>query len=144
MSKHNYVVAALSLSCLTAVSYAATTEKADLGKREYMDKCAVCHGMSGKGDGGAIDILKTAPTDLTQLSKKNGGVFPVERVAAIIDGRQAVKGHGTQDMPIWGREYLKETVKADEHFGPMPYNMEMYVRSRILALIDYLNRIQGK
>lgn len=144
MSKHNHVVVALSLSCLAAVSYAAATEKADPGKREYRDKCAVCHGMSGKGDGGGIDVLKTAPADLTLLSKRNGGVFPVERVAAIIDGRQAVKGHGTQDMPIWGREYLKETVKADEYFGPMPYDMEMYVRSRILALIDYLNRIQAK
>lgn len=144
MFKRNYVLAALSLSCLTVTSYAATSERYDLGKREYLDKCAVCHGPSGKGDGGAIDILKTSPPDLTQLKKKNGGVFPVERVTAIIDGRQAVPGHGTQDMPIWGREYLKETAKADEHFGPMPYDMEMYVRSRILALIDFLNRIQAK
>lgn len=142
MFARNCVLAAFTLSCLVAASWAATTDKADFGKREYMNKCAVCHGPSGKGDGGAIDILRTAPTDLTQLSKKNGGVFPVERVSAVIDGRQPVKGHGTQDMPIWGREYLKETVKADEYFGPMPYDMEMYVRSRVLALIDFLNRIQ--
>lgn len=123
---------------------AAEKDKHDIGKREYMDRCAVCHGQSGKGDGGAIDILKTAPADLTQLAKKNGGVFPFDRTYAVIDGRQAVKGHGTRDMPIWGREYSMETAKADEHFAGMPYNMEMYVRSRVLALIDYLNRIQTK
>ena len=123
---------------------AADKAKADPGKREYMNRCAVCHGASGKGDGGAIDVLKTAPTDLTTLSKKNGGVFPFDRVYSVIDGRTVVKGHGTRDMPIWGRDLSTETAKADEHFAGVPYDMEMYVRMRILALIDYMNRIQVK
>lgn len=118
--------------------------KADLGKGEYMSKCAVCHGQSATGEGGAIDILKAAPSNLTTLSKNNGGVFPVERVYMVIDGRQVVKGHGTRDMPIWGHDYSQEKAKAGEYFFGMPYDMEMYVRVRILALIDYLNRIQIK
>ena len=116
----------------------------DLGKREYMNKCAVCHGQSGKGDGGAIDILKATPTDLTILSKKNGGVFPFQWVYMVIDGRQLVKGHGDRDMPIWGNDFSQEKVKAAEHYFDVPYNMEMYTRARILSLIDYLNRIQAK
>lgn len=118
--------------------------KVDIGKREYMNKCAVCHGQSGRGDGGIIDVLKAAPADLTTLSKKNGGVFPFDRVRMVIDGRQLVKGHGDRDMPIWGNDYSREKAEAGEYFFEVPYDMEMYVRVRILALIDYLNRIQVK
>ena len=88
--------------------------------------------------------MKIAPSDLTVLSKNNGGVFPVERVISIIDGRDFVKGHGTRDMPIWGKDYSLEKVEAAEYYFDAPYNMELYVRARILALIDYLNRIQVK
>lgn len=123
---------------------AADNGGSDIGKQVYMSKCAVCHGQSGKGDGGAIDILKAAPSDLTILARNNGGVFPVDRVYAIIDGRDFVKGHGTRDMPFWGREFSQEKTQAAEHYVDVPYDMDMYARARILALIDYLNRIQVK
>lgn len=144
--KTNKKLALLGLALLSfgTSSFADDKDKFDIGKREYLNRCAVCHGQSGKGDGGAIDILKTAPADLTTLSKRNGGVFPVERVSAAIDGRQLVKAHGSRDMPIWGKEFSTETAKADEYYGGMPYTMEMYVRARILSLVDYLNRIQSK
>lgn len=136
--------------CVAVVSFMVVSssifadDQRDLGKREYMNRCAVCHGPSGKGDGGAIDVLKAAPTDLTTLAKKNGGVFPVDRVASSIDGRQMARGHGSRDMPIWGKEFSREGAKAGEYYVDMPYNMEMWVRVRILSLIDYLNRIQVK
>ena len=135
------ILAALALG---ASQLAQAAGKADIGKSEFQNRCAVCHGAGGKGDGGAIDILKTAPADLTVLSKKNGGVFPFARVYAVIDGQQAVSGHGPRDMPIWGKTYSMETARADEYYAFMPYDMEMYVRARILALIDYLNRLQVK
>ena len=134
----------LPLSLLALSAGALAAERHDAGKREYLERCAVCHGQSGKGDGGMIDILRTAPTDLTTLSRNNGGVFPFEHVYAVIDGRQAVKGHGPRDMPIWGRAYGAETTRAGEYYGDMPYTMEMYVRARILALIDNLYRIQNR
>ncbi|MDP3538140.1 MAG: c-type cytochrome [Azonexus sp.] len=137
-------VIGLFLLALSAASFASEMDKFDTGKREFMNRCAVCHGPSGKGDDGAIDILKTTPTDLTTLSKRNGGTFPYERVYSVIDGRLVVKGHGSREMPVWGQDYNLETAKAEEHFGAMPYSMEMYVRSRILALLDYLYRIQKK
>ncbi len=127
---------------LAAGAWAADKDKVDFGKREYMNKCAVCHGQSGKGDGGVTELLKVAPSDLTTLSKKNGGVFPYNRVYEVIDGREVVKGHGTRDMPIWGKDYAGEGVAAAEYYVDVPYNMEMYTRNRILSLIDYLNRIQ--
>lgn len=137
-------IIALSLLALSAACFAGEKAGFDAGKHEYMDHCAVCHGASGKGDAGAIDILSVAPGDLTTLSRKNGGVFPHDRVYAVIDGRQPVKGHGSREMPIWGKAYSLETIKAGEYYVDVPYNMEMYVRSRILALIDYLNRLQAK
>ena len=138
------IIAAALLAFGSSGLTAAEKGKPDPGKSEYMNRCAVCHGPSGKGDGGAIDILKTAPTDLTTLTKKNGGVFPFERVYSVIDGRTVVKGHGSRDMPIWGSSLSAERAKADEYFSGVPYDMEMYVRMRIMALIDYLNRIQVK
>jgi mono/diheme cytochrome c family protein len=118
--------------------------KYDIGKREYQSNCAVCHGQSGKGDGSYSDLLKKPASDLTVLKKNNGGVFPFDRVYAVIDGRETVKGHGEREMPIWGQDYADATVKAAEYYIDVPYDTEMYVRSRIMALIDYLNRLQAK
>lgn len=118
--------------------------KLDIGKMEFKNKCAVCHGQSAKGDGSVIDVLNKSPADLTVLSKNNGGVFPVDRVYAVIDGREVVKSHGDRDMPIWGKTYSTENKEAASYFLDVPYDMEMYTRARILALIDYLNRIQVK
>ena len=124
----------------TGVTTAVAADKVDLGKREYDSNCIACHGKDLKG-GAYVDFLKVTPPDLTQLSKKNGGVFPLERVYAVIDGRQEVKAHGPRDMPIWGRDYQ---IKAGEHYVDINYDPEAFVRGRIFALIDYLNRMQGK
>lgn len=129
---------------VNGVAVAAGDEKRDVGKQEFEGKCAVCHGKSGRGDGGVTELLKKAPADLTELSRKNGGVFPYDRVTAAIDGRTVVKGHGDRDMPIWGKDYKTESVPAARYYMDVPYDMEMYARARILALVDYLNRIQVK
>lgn len=141
------VIAALAVAAGGPVWAAEKKGGHDLGKSEYMNSCAVCHGVNGKVEGpevAAIEFLKTKPTDLSTLSRRNGGVFPFDRVYAIIDGRQMVSGHGTRDMPIWGQRYSQEKAKAEEYYFDMPYDMEMYARSRILAIIDYINRIQVK
>lgn len=128
----------IALASMGLGSFAA--DKSSLGKQEYESNCIACHGADGKG-GAYVDFLKSTPPDLTQLAKKNGGVFPLERVYEVIDGRQQVKSHGAHDMPIWGKDYQ---VKAGQHFVDSPYDPELYVRSRILALIDYLNKMQAK
>lgn len=146
MSRVTQCVVVLAMATFGVVSMAQTKApgKFDTGKREYESKCVVCHGLVGKGDGSYAELLKVAASDLTTLKKRNGGVFPVERVYAVIDGGEAIKSHGDRDMPIWGKDYAKETVKASEYYVDMPYDMDGYVRARILALIDYLNRLQAK
>ena len=132
------IAAMLALSGICSTALAA--DKTGVGKLEYQSNCASCHGNDGRG-GAYVDFLKVTPPDLTQLSKKNGGVFPLERVYNVIDGRQEVKAHGPRDMPIWGRDYQ---IKAGKYYVDIGYDPEAYVRGRILALIDYLNRLQAK
>lgn len=89
------------------------------------------------------------PADLTVLTKKNNGVFPFNSVYEVIDGRQLVIAHGTRDMPIWGDRFTPSpnraaSPNAAEGFVNPSFDPETVVRMRILAVIDYLNRIQGK
>ena len=133
------IFAAIVLVGAASASWSA--DKEDIGKREYDNNCVACHGADGKG-GIYVDFLKTTPPDLTQLTKVNGGVFPLERVYGAIDGRQQVKSHGTREMPIWGRDYQ---IRAGEHYyGDVIYDSDAFIRGRILALVDYLNRLQAR
>lgn len=116
-------------------------DKLDFGKREYDSNCAACHGKLGKGDGPYAGIVEKRISDITTLAKRNGGVFPFARVHEIVDGREVVKVHGTRDMPIWGADYL---AKKDEGYFDVPYDPEAYVRARIVALVDYVYRLQVK
>jgi len=139
-----WVIAALMMGAGGFASAADKVLKADLGKLEYENSCALCHGKDGKGTGAINDLLKKSPADLTTLAKKNNGVFPFNRIYTVIDGREILSGHGDRDMPAWGNRYSSDSVKAAEYYMDVPYDAEMYARSRILSLIDYLNRLQVK
>ena len=118
-----FIVGAITVSVAT-MAQAQQGGRVDKGKYEYGTHCAVCHGLSGKGDGPFADQLKsgTAVPNLTELAKKNNGEFPFKRVYETIDSGK-VSAHGTREMPIWG---------------------ERYVRGRILALTEYIKRLQEK
>jgi len=133
----------IAFLCLST-NGAAQTSKPDPGKREYMSNCSVCHGQAGKGDGPGRDFLTYKdPPDLTTLAKRNGGVFPINRVYATIDGRETIKWHGPRDMPVWGADYVATATKElDPFYDSFP--PEVTARNRILMLVDYLYRIQEK
>jgi mono/diheme cytochrome c family protein len=120
----------------------------DIGKTEYQSSCASCDGADGKGTGPVADALKTRPADLTMISKRNDGVFPFGRMYEIIDGRLEIKSHGVRDMPIWGFRYSPAPTPGFSPLAPYfldpLYDREPVIRSRILAVIDYLYRIQAK
>jgi mono/diheme cytochrome c family protein len=124
---------------MSAIATAA--EPLDIGKREYDASCANCHGRDGKGGGSFAQMLQVSMPDLTTLAKRNGGVFPVSRVYNVIDGREELKAHGTREMPIWGRHF---TFRAAPEYDDYAYEAEAFVRARILAVIDYLYRLQSK
>ncbi len=97
---------------------AAWAQKADVEKSLYLSSCASCHGIDGKGDGPVSKQLKVAPTDLTVLAKKNGGVFPVSAVYEVIDGRKVIAAHGTREMPVWGAYGPKQLYPSDKFIDP--------------------------
>lgn len=76
-----------------------STSPSSAGEATYMAYCALCHG-AGTGPGMFADALKKAAPDLTQIAKRNGGMFPRARVEAIIrDG--GITGHGTMRLLAW-------------------------------------------
>jgi mono/diheme cytochrome c family protein len=133
---------------IIAFSANASAQNIDVGKAEYQSGCASCHGIDAKGNGPVSKELKTRATDLTVLAKRNNGVFPVNTVYQIIDGRDSIPSHGTRDMPIWGWRFVPSehfSLKgADDYIYLPPASPEPVVHSRIMAVIDYLNRIQEK
>lgn len=113
----------------------------DYGRAEYVSNCAGCHGSEGRGDGHFRDFLVRPPSDLTRLSRDNQGVFPVQRVIEIIDGRTQVAAHGPREMPIWGADYHAQAFSL--YSGRGPVHAESYVRYRIQLLVGHLMRIQA-
>ena len=135
---------AVVLSGITAVLSTGALQAqpaTDLGKSEYYSKCAVCHGLSGKGEGSFGEVLKVNMPDLTLIAKRNGGVFPLDRVTMAIDGRATPRAHGTSEMPIWGTRY---SVEAAPRYDDFRYDSEAFVKVRVLALVDYLYRLQAR
>src|ERR1039457_1068631 len=80
----------------------ARQTSASSGKEMYRAYCAACHGTDGKGDGPASAALKSLPSDLTVLARRNAGKFPELRVFGAINGDLRVAAHGSKDMPTWG------------------------------------------
>ena len=139
-------VAGVLLATLGATAHAAQAPdfSSYTGAELYKRFCSACHGATAEGDGPVAASFKSMVPDLTRIAKRQGGKFPDERIHRIIDGRQVPAPHGSRDMPIWGDRYTQEKVKAAEHYVDMPYDMEMFARGRIIALIDYLHRLQAK
>ena len=135
------VIVPACLALLLPASHATAAEKS-VGQWEYESKCVMCHGVSGKGDGWFTVFLKTRPESLTRLKKDNGGVFPFDHAYQVIDGRREVLVHGSRDMPVWGGRYRVESGREYDPYYGLVYVDEGVVRARILALIEYLARLQ--
>lgn len=108
-----------------------------IGKDAYNTACAVCHGSTGQGDGEFADVLTVKPADLTTLRNRNGGVFPYMDVYRSVDGREAVRAHGSSAMPIWGNYFESNVGEV-----PYPFSVDLLVRTRITALVDYIETLQ--
>ncbi len=140
--KTRVTCAASLIAALTVPVLSFAQPRSDLGRFEYVNSCASCHGSSGKGDGPLARQLTKSPSNLTTLTKRNEGVFPSARVFATIDGRATpeILFHGSRDMPVWGGEFSARAMQP----GDAPIDPERYVRGRLTALVDYLWRIQEK
>ncbi|WP_162918347.1 c-type cytochrome [Taklimakanibacter deserti] len=106
---------------------------------DFRMSCSSCHGEDGRGGGGKAFGLSAEPPDLTTLSRRNGGVFPRERLRRIIDGREDIKVHGDREMPVWGQLFK---LDAEEGLGGAEGD-EAAIEQRIEALIDFIESLQN-
>jgi hypothetical protein len=133
---------------IVGFSLSGLAQEPDIGKLEYQWSCVACHGVDGKGTGPVAGELKGKPADLTIIAKLNKGVFPFNRVYETIDGRQDVKSHGPRDMPVWEFRYNPSAIQGFSRTAPYfvdpVIDREAIIRGRILALVDYVYRMQEK
>ena len=63
-----YVVYILCLGALMVPKIVMASDPLAEGKEEYKEKCVVCHGIKGDGQGPARSAFNPPPTDFTQPS----------------------------------------------------------------------------
>lgn len=137
MNKIKLLIPLLITGCgVTAWSQGKSAEAKALsqasmsGKELFQVYCAACHGMDGKGNGPVAPAMKTRIPDLTLLTKKAGGQFPLIKTERTIDGDAGPIAHGSRDMPVYGD--LFRDIRRDDDF----------VKQRIALLTGYLESIQ--
>ena len=97
------------------------------GRDNFLAYCAVCHGVSGKGDGPAVPALKAPVPDLTTITTRKGKFdrVAVERFIAGVD--KVPPAHGSTDMPMWGPTFKSQ---IPEHMGTLRLqNLSKYLES---------------
>ncbi|MFY0691089.1 MAG: cytochrome c [Paracoccaceae bacterium] len=130
---HTTLLATLLAGSLTLPVLA---EEPDVGRREYLNACAICHGESGNGEGALASLLTVPVPGLRAITAQNGGTFPMLDMIHIIDGRTGLRGHGSE-MPVWGAMF-RNAIPEDAGL----YASELIVRGRVLAIAEYLRSIQ--
>lgn len=95
-------LALLFLAPVDAV-LAQQVDAVEAGHKQFDDKCAVCHGATGVGDGVLADGLRQRPADLTRISERNGGTFPTSETFSKIWGRddEVISTHNLSEMPAF-------------------------------------------
>ncbi|MGY6410056.1 MAG: c-type cytochrome [Alkalilacustris sp.] len=105
------------------------------GRALYAENCAVCHGTGGRGDGPAAEGFTPPPSDLTLLSRNNGGVFPLVAVMSYIDGY--TRDERSAGMPAFGALLEGRTLMIETGDGILTPTPEPLV-----ALAEYLRTLQ--
>lgn len=83
------------------------------------------------------EMLAIETPDLTELSKRNGGVFPTEAVAMQIDGRSPLLAHGGE-MPIFG-----PSLESDQNVTlRMKSGQQLMTGVPLANVIVYLESLQ--
>lgn len=101
----------------------------------YRQLCTSCHGVGGEGNGPMAPLLKIDVPDLTLISARHGGQFPVDYVRRTIDGRFERPAHGLPYMPVWG-------LRFSDPESPRDSLAHAQSDSIIDRLVEYLRSLQ--
>ena len=110
----------------------ARSTTAMAGQDLFREYCAVCHGTDATGEGPAAAALKVKPSNLTQISRKNGNKYPEIHVQRVINGEDELAAHGSRDMPVWGQIF--RAMNSNQDMGAV----------RVYNLVKYIEQIQEK
>jgi len=72
------------------------------GAALFEANCAMCHGRDGTGGGPVARTLPASLPDLTRISARNGGTFPLTEVLSTLDGYSRKNADPTSVMPEFG------------------------------------------
>jgi len=100
------------------------------GEQTFRTSCAPCHGLDAKGTGPVVPVLRYKPSDLTALSKRNGGTFPAAVIEDALEDNHLIPAHGSSETPIWGDAF--RNPNQDE------------TKTKIHNLVLYIQSLQGK
>lgn len=128
--------AVLVFSCWSATTGAQSPQAPRVlidslaGRDSFELYCAACHGSDGRGGGPVAAELRTRPSDLTLLARRNNGAFPSDAVREFIVGTtRPLRAHGTTEMPVWGPMFRV-------------FESDARVNERIANLVTYIERLQ--
>lgn len=126
------------LPCLLALLFAApaAAQEMDPGADLFAYYCASCHGDAATGDGPMAQYLTLPVPDLTGLSARNGGRFPMLDVVHRLDGSRPDLLHRTP-MPNFGAVFDAETQSYGDEIAAL-----LDRNGRILTLTFYLEGLQ--
>jgi hypothetical protein len=62
---------------------------------------SACHGAHGRSDAPVAPAFQPPPADLTRMTQRHDGRFPVAEIIAASDGRTVIPAHGSREIPIW-------------------------------------------
>ena len=130
----HYLLACLAL-CLISRTSLGADYTAYSGEKLFQRFCAACHGIAGKGDGPVASSLSVQVPNLRELSQRNRGTFPADKIVRIIDGRTLLNPHGSRSMPVWGDEFLR--AEAGDPIA------ERETADMIKKMVEYLRSIQS-
>lgn len=117
----------------TAVKIPISDQPATSGKQMFVNYCAPCHGVDGRGHGPVAASLRTPPPDLTQITRRNDGHYPAIHIVSVLQFGTKTPEHGTAEMPVWGPIFAKMNV-SDPQVKTL----------RISNLSRYLETIQAR
>jgi len=134
---------AISLPKAQAAETKSAVDQVKIGAVDFENFCAACHGKDARGNGPVAMELKVAPPSLRKLAARRNGVFDVNEIVKIIDGRDMPRAHGTPEMPIWGSLFrfiaeLSGILQSDIE------DSEKDAQNHIMAIAKYLETIQEK
>ncbi|MGS4948080.1 c-type cytochrome [Meridianimarinicoccus sp. RP-17] len=130
--------AAMAVIAVTGIGVAACQNvpvtRLDVARQDFADHCASCHGADARGEGPAAAGMNVPPPDLTLLSERNGGAFPLVEVMSQIDGYT----RGPSAMPEFGSLLLEDTMVMVET-SP---GVQTPTPERLVLMARYLETLQ--